>query len=75
MILNGNWPFEELQKAFLIVLMSTAMSNWDCKIGDDSAKASHVARYSPDTIRSWMKSYRDSIFLKHDEQWKRHYKG
>ena len=51
---NATW---ELPKAFAIVVMGTALADWNEGVYEAAQKSSNVTHYSEHTIRNWMQLY------------------
>ena len=51
---NATW---ELQKAFAILVMGTALVDWNEGVCEAAQKASNVTHFSEHTIRNWMQLY------------------
>ena len=51
---NATW---EMQKAFAILVMGTALVDWNEGVCEAAQKASNVTHFSEHTIRNWMQLY------------------
>lgn len=51
----------EIQKAYAISLMTTAMSAWGCSVNEATRIASDCTSFNPETIHLWVSSFFDSF--------------
>ena len=51
----------EIQKAYAVTLMATAMTSWGCNIREAASYAADCTDFNPETIRLWTSSYFTSL--------------
>ena len=51
----------EMQKAYAVTLMATAMTSWGCNIHEAASYAADCTDFNPETVRLWTSSYFTSL--------------